>query len=320
MKKIYFNYLLKGAFLGLFLTFTFTMLNAATLRHSYKFTDGAKDTPGVGVTAVDGLINGGTVANGVYTTSVNGNDYITFDGTALALNTYAGLTLEASFKASNGLNAGRNAFLSFFGGTWGNLFFMSNCRDVWGIGTTCYASANNINVEFKSAMKDDGQLHHMVAVLADNSLKFYLDGTLLDQNSAAPAVSGIGTENACLCKNPQSSDTWLGTIDEYNIYEGELTAQQIAANATKYLSGTGVRTVNQLNLSYSISNNNLVFQNSSNEALIAKVTIFNTLGKVQSSSEIGMGFTSVSLPKSAGIYIVELSGSGSKQTFKVAVK
>lgn len=54
----------------------------AVLKHSYTFSDGAKDSPGVGVTAVDGTLNGGgIISNGVYSNTADG--YISLDALIL---------------------------------------------------------------------------------------------------------------------------------------------------------------------------------------------------------------------------------------------
>lgn len=210
----------------------------AVLMHSYNFSDGAKDTPGTGVTAVDGVLNGGgAISNGVYTNTSDG--YISFDGSALAINTYSGITMEAYIKASSGLNGNDWVLLTNFGTGDNNLMFMSNTRGGWP-GTTALASGGGKSVEIGGLpQKDDGNLHHLVQVLSNNVMKLYLDGVLLGTKTDAPSVSDIGIENAILGWPAQWGwvPKWKGAISEFNIYDGELTVEQIQANATAFLTG-----------------------------------------------------------------------------------
>lgn|GEM_PF-3488580 len=223
------------------LTYTvhYTVLQVASLskKHYYTFTDGAKDSPGDGVTAVDGTLNGGaTISNGAYN-NTSDDGYVSFDGTALSLNTYNGLTLETYIRASAGLNGDNWVILSTFGNDGDNFLFTSNTRGGW-IGTTACAKAGGAesNIEY-FPQKDDGNLHHIVTVLSNDTLKLYFDGVLLAKKGGAPLISDLGTAMAFLGKSPWWWDKiWKGSIDEFNIYEGELTASQINANATTFLN------------------------------------------------------------------------------------
>lgn len=216
--------------------------------HSYTFTNGATDSPYIGIAAVNGTINGsGTISNGVYSNASDG--YVSLDGTALALNTYNGVTLEAYIKASAGLNNDDWVILSTFGNDGDNYLFMSNTRGGW-LGTTCSAKANGIFSELAFfPKKDDDNLHHIVTTLLNDTLKLYFDGVLLNKTGAAPLLSDLGTAMAYLGKSPWGWDPlWKGTIDEFNIYEGELSASQVIANyqamANKNVTSTETAALN----------------------------------------------------------------------------
>lgn len=296
----------------------------AVLKHSYSFNDGAKDAPGSGVTAVDGTLNGGgTISNGIYTNTTDG--YISFDGSALAINTYSGITMEAYIQASNGLNGDDWVMLTNFGTGDQNILFMSNTRGGW-IGTTAFAVGGGKSVEIAFfPKKDDGSLHHMVQVLSNNIMKLYFDGVLLDTKIDAPSVADIGTTNATLGWPVQWPwvPKWKGSVTQFNIYDGELTGEQVAANAQAFFLSTGNNSINQDNLqniSYTLKNNQVIINNTINDGQDAKVIIYNTLGRIQYIAKVQSGISTINLPTIAGVYIVELSKSGNNQTFKAVVK
>lgn len=199
-----------------------------TLKHSYTFEDG---TANDGTGTVNGVLVGtGTIANGVYTTATNG-DYIKFSGTALSLASFSAITQEVYVRASDKLNPGWS-MLTYFGGTNGtNAYFTSIARND-NVSRTEYVGGASVN----GAELEDGKLHHIVSILTDTTIAFFIDGTLIGTANHTKLISAMAKDTALLCAGGWPDPTWLGSIYEYNIYEGSMDAATISANATAFLS------------------------------------------------------------------------------------
>jgi hypothetical protein len=215
-----------------------------TLMHSYTFEDGtASDVIG----NADGTLMGaGTIANGAYTAAANG-DYIELPAADIAINTYAAITLEGYIYSDVDNTAA--VMLAYFGGNenglGGNGYFIT--PDRWTESRTAI-SCGNITAPWSAEQGvtgppvSVGEKHHIVSVLTDSSIKWYIDGLLVGEAevSGANSIAGISTVNAWLCKGGYDADpTWMGTIDEFNIYNGVMDAATIAEHAQQYLGGGG---------------------------------------------------------------------------------
>jgi hypothetical protein len=77
---------------------------------------------------------------------------------------------------------------------------------------------------------DDGELHHMVSTLTNDTITLYIDGDLqantpLDTNNS---IAGISSKFAFLAKSNYSGDsTWMGEILEFNIYNRALSSEEV---------------------------------------------------------------------------------------------
>jgi hypothetical protein len=212
-----------------------------TLMHSYTFEDGtAKDVVG----NADGMLMGaGTIANGAYTAAANG-DYIELPAADIAINTYAAITLEG-YIYTDVDNTGAT-MMAYFGGNengvGGNGYFFT--PDRWTESRTSISCGNitapwNAEQGVTGAPVSVGEKHHVASVLTDSSIKWYIDGLLSGEAvvSGDNSIAGISNANAWLCKGGYTADpTWMGTIDEFNIYSGVLDAATIAEHAKQYLS------------------------------------------------------------------------------------
>ena len=80
----------------------------------------------------------------------------------------------------------------------------------------------------------DNEWHHMVATQGSDGMKLYVDGTLVASNpsfTVAEAYRGywrIGGDNIRSWPDRPTSDYFAGSIDEVAIYDGVLTAPQVA--------------------------------------------------------------------------------------------
>lgn len=208
------------------------------LRHSYPFEDGtAKDI----IAGADGVLHGGTIAGGIYKATSNGN-VIELPAADIAINTYTEITLEAYITADVD-NAGAS-MLAYFGGNensvGGNGFFIT--PDRW-TESRAAISCGNVSEPWNSedGVTGDpvtvGNQHHLVATLTDSGLSWYIDGALVGTTSlsASNKIANISATKAWLCKGGYDNDpSWLGSIDEFNIYEGLLSPGTIAEHANNW--------------------------------------------------------------------------------------
>ncbi len=213
-----------------------------TLMHSYTFDDGtANDMVG---SAHGTLMGTGTLANSAYTAAANG-DYIELPAADIAINTYTAITLEG-YIYTDVDNTG-STMMAYFGGNengfGGNGYFFTPDRSAE---SRTAISCGNLTAPWNAEQGvtgpavSVGEKHHVVSVLTNSSIKWYIDGILVGdaEVSGANSIAGISSANAWLCKGGYTADpTWMGTIDEFNIYNGVLDAATIAEHAEQYLGG-----------------------------------------------------------------------------------
>ncbi|WP_243347104.1 beta strand repeat-containing protein [Parabacteroides sp. FAFU027] len=230
-----------------------TTLNGQTLKHSYTFEDGTvtgttvTDVAGTALgSPANGTINGSNweVKNGYFynhnsfqASGTTMGGYISFDGTAMALNTYAAVTIEAYITTSNDQNnPNKWSCLAYFGGASGANSFMLQ-PEISGSNTKAGLNNSKFAVGTEAGAK---QTHHYVAVLTpstatvDGSIALYYDGvlaqsTVLTANSYNTAVSALATTYAYLGKGAWSDALFTQPIHEFNIYDGAMDAATVAS-------------------------------------------------------------------------------------------
>lgn len=207
---------------------------AGSLKHLWTFDDGN----GVDeISGLNGTIEGAAVySNKALNTSAGG--YMTLDGSALALNAYTEATVEVWFTSVPGANPSYH-MLTYFG----NMTPEGNGSDYWVItparGNNVSRACISTNHENDSPSNetgidgqefDDGVLHHMVTVLSQTTISFYIDGVnmgtadLTNNNS----ISGIGTSLAMFGKGGFRNDpVWKGKFHKVGIYNKALTDENI---------------------------------------------------------------------------------------------
>ena len=220
------------------------MSQTATLTHSYTFEDGtAKDVVG----SADGTLMGsGSIADGAYTASANG-DYIELPGADIAINTYSSITLEAYIYADVD-NTGPD-MTAYFGGTQNNLgvdgyWFTADRWEASRTAISCgvYESPWNDEDGVDGSPVSVGSKHYVVSVLTGTDIKFYIDGSLIGTTTLTGdnTISNLSNDLAYIAKGGYITDpTWMGTIYEFNIYEGELDAATIAQRGSDFVYGPG---------------------------------------------------------------------------------
>ncbi len=208
-----------------------------TLKHSYTFSDGtAKDVQG----GADGTVIGGSITDGIYTGAEVG-DYIELPAEQIAINTYPSLTIEiymADDEATTNANA--NTMVSYFGRTndsnYGEdyMYTSMKCSSVLSVsdGGSPWSFEQGVNTGID--LHDDGNPHHLVTTISNDSLVFYVDGYVMDTAyfSGNNCIANLSNELAYLMKGGYTGDnTWLGSVLEYNIYSGVMSPQEIALGA-----------------------------------------------------------------------------------------
>ncbi|WP_340111359.1 DUF6055 domain-containing protein [Maribellus mangrovi] len=219
-----------------------TANSQAILKHSYTFEDGtAKDVVG----NADATVVGGAISNGAYTSASQG-DYVKLPAGTIAINTYHSFTMEAYIRPVSGANNGFTMFCFFgdalFNGSWGKDYFsMSAARtdDVSRVAISCGNSSAPWSAEtgVNSTEYDDGKLHYLVATVDDTSISFYIDGKFAGSEnlSGNNKISSISNTAAYLCKSGYTDPTWIGSIEEFNIYDGLLNADTITTRGNETL-------------------------------------------------------------------------------------
>lgn len=210
------------------------------LEHSYTFADGtARDV----VAGADGaLMGGGNITEGVYTAEVLG-DYIDLPAGDIAINTYPSITLELYLADDpNTTNTSANTMTAFFGftntNTFGNDYLFASVKSRAAISCknpgSPWAAENGAD---GADLRDDGAAHHIVTVVNNDSISLYIDGLLSSSTlmSADNKIFNLSNALAYICKSGYSGDnTWLGQVMEYNIYSGQMDAQEIALRSLDF--------------------------------------------------------------------------------------
>ncbi len=227
------------------------------LKHSYTFEDGTDGVVTDVVGGANGTVEGGTIADGTYTTAADG-DHIELPADEIAINTYSAITLEAYITAGNGANNSPNnnfTMLAYFGGTHvngdganmgANGYFMSVARGLnegvensrTAISTGSEDTPYSVEDGVDGPELEDGAPHHLVSVLTNDSIYWYIDG---ERQGAAliregRSISDLSNDLAMLAKGGYLGDpTWLGSIHEFNIYEGKMSAEEVAKKAATFI-------------------------------------------------------------------------------------
>jgi len=203
--------------------------------HSYTFEDG---TPNDCVGTADGtLVGGAAVVDGAMVTSAQ-EDWMEMPGDVIDINSFDEVTIEAWYTPTAGANTSWS-MLAYFGGSTDpdpsaglgrDGFFMTSARgdDVsrgaisTGNSTDPWATETGVN----GPELDDGLLHHMVFTINATQIAFYIDGELQGTAALSEAnkLSAVSNNYALLAKGGYGGDPeWIGSIDEFNIYNVALT-------------------------------------------------------------------------------------------------
>lgn len=206
----------------------------ANLTHSWKFNDG---TPNDVVGGANGILQGAAVIEDGALVAADLGDYLELPAEGVALNTYTEFTTEIWFQSFAGMNASYHMFF-YFGDSKNamgyNGFFMTPARgdNFSRAAISCWADTPYQGESGANGPEyDDGNLHHMVATLSGTEIALFIDGVETGRNQALLAtntIDALGSVFCYLCKSGYDGDaTWRGMIQEFNIYNRVLTADEI---------------------------------------------------------------------------------------------
>lgn len=240
---------------GISSAFAQTDPGTANLKHVWSFDNGVVDEVG-GVTGV--LEGAATVANKALNTSNGG--FFSMPASEIGINTYTAMTSEVWFTSAAGVNTGFT-MLNYFGNTTGSIgtsyFMISTARgdNVSRAAISCNNTSNPWATEtgVNGTEYDDGKLHHMVSVVTDTTIAFYIDGVYINKAtlSADNKLANIGTSFAYLAKAGYTGDpTWRGNIHKFSLYNKPLTNDEVLYLYQKGPEKEAVLTATAANLTF----------------------------------------------------------------------
>jgi hypothetical protein len=205
----------------------------ADLIHRYSFDGTANDSVG---TANGTLVNGATISGGNLVLSNIGGSGASVEYLSLPANVIpvaGGLVTVEQWFSSPGMGGWGRGF-DFGTDTTNNFFFTPHS----GLGDSrvrITEAGNGNETGPAGAAALDNNVAHMIAAVINqpgNSISYYIDGTLSQSVTLTPnTLTGLGTTSNYLGRSQYSADPgFVGTIDEFRIYDTARTASQIATD------------------------------------------------------------------------------------------
>ncbi len=300
-------------------------LSVLTLMHSYTFEDGTADDM---VGTADGTLEGdATVSEGML--NLTGNGFVTLPATDINLPSYSSLTVEAVFKQADGITDRYTAIASFGDvnpdADWMGINYIImqptrqdnensrtsiSCRNT----TDPWATENGVN----GAEIADTKTHHWVTVVTESEIKLYIDGVLIgtDALTGSNSLDSVGNTVALIGKDVYPGDPlWQGSVDEVNIYEGEMNAATIAQRAKDFATGISIGNLNEASIKVypTYSSGDFTVETTGSRGMI---TVYNLVGKLVLQKTIESSQEKVTL-QNEGMYIMRVESDGVTKAFKV---
>jgi hypothetical protein len=199
-----------------------------SLSHRYSFTGDASDSIGM----AHGTLQGNAVVtnNALVLTGAPGG-YVNLPGGLISGSSAATIEFWASF-GGNGNWARVFDFGNISGNNGQNFYFFSPHTSANELRLA--ASTANGTVNFDLPGTFDNQKLHVVCITDPSAgyTAIYTNGVLLaSQTVALPNLSGVSAAWSFIGRSLFSADAWLNaTIDEFRIYDGRLTPDEISAD------------------------------------------------------------------------------------------
>ncbi|HCE58703.1 MAG TPA: hypothetical protein DER09_12970, partial [Prolixibacteraceae bacterium] len=178
--------------------------------------------------------------------------------------------------------------------------------------TDPWATENGVN----GAEINDTKTHHWITVINETDIKLYIDGVLI---GTAPltgnnSLANVGKTVALIGKDVYPGDPlWQGSMEELNIYEGEMDAATIAQRANDFT--TAISTIGEASIKVypTYSAGDFTVETSGTRGMI---TVYDLVGKLVVKKQIESSRETVNV-QNRGMYIMKVQSDDSQKTFKV---
>lgn len=213
-------------------------VSSAALVHRYSFDTDVSDSVGSADGALLGTAN---VSGGALQLDGSNGAFAALDASTIGINTFAEVSFEGwwshdsqtswgrlfDFGATNGSNLGAEyIFYSPVGSPGGNASQYAAISDA----DPGFNNENSITLSGKLA---NGSYHMALTFNnATDTMTLYIDGVQVGQNTSATIdLSALSNDHAYLGEASYPGDSNLsGSIDEFRIYNTELSSSEIAAS------------------------------------------------------------------------------------------
>jgi hypothetical protein len=308
------------------------------LKHLWAFDDTLDAAP---INKVNGTLkNGATITDGHLLTASGaanyGGDYISFDGEALALNTYPEITFQTWVQADT---APWNAMLFYFGDITGDVgskgvFATSISRAA----ISTYNASSPWSGESSAAgtgYNADGLDHQVVVILMDTAIIYYLDGvfqasaSMTKSETEVNSIAGLGTSTAWIGRGGYKADpAWCGKVYQFSIYDKALSEGEIqflfdkGKDVVPVFPVAGIASVDKSAPDFVyVENNKIAVKLNLEKASTVEFSVYNTLGmlitKQKANYSEGINYKVLDADLSSGMYMVNITRNNKSFTYKV---
>ena len=199
-----------------------------TLAHRYSFTSNAWDSIGM---AHGTLLGNATITNNTLQLTGTAGGYVDLPGGLVSGASAVTIEFWAMFGA-NGNWARVYDFGNVSGSVGEDFLFFSPHTSADGLRLGISTGGGTVNLDTPGTF--DNQTLHVVCITDPTSgySAIYTNGVLCSAlTNGLPALSGVSRAWSFIGRSLFSDDSWLNaTIDEFRIYDGRLTPEEIAAN------------------------------------------------------------------------------------------
>jgi autotransporter-associated beta strand protein len=213
----------------------------------YKFNESS----GTSAADASGNERTATLNGATWTASGHSNNAVNLNGSGQYVTLPSGFTTNlADFTVATWvyLNGAQGYWSRIFdfgetrSAVWGSTYYTTPTRYMFlapsaGVMTfaiTCGTSGGEQRINANQATPVNGW-HHVAVTLSGNTGTLYLDGVQIGQDTITITPSQLGTLNTTYIGKSQWSDPYLnGWVDDFRIYNGALSAEQITALVAGY--------------------------------------------------------------------------------------
>jgi hypothetical protein len=199
------------------------------LAHRYSFTGNARDSIGM---AHGGLLGNAVVTNGALQLTGTTGGYLSLPGGLVSGSSAATVEFWATFGANG--NWARVFDFGNIAGTNGQNFLFFTPHNSSGGAQMGFSVVGSGTNNLTSPGTFDNRTLHVVCIVdpTNRYSALYTNGVLMAaQTNTLPALTGVSNAWSFIGRSLFSADAWLNaSIDEFRIYDGRLTPQQIAVN------------------------------------------------------------------------------------------